>query len=57
MCCRTKAEEWVGLSAGLLPLLAKMELAANQRSVERIWREERFVLLYDVRWDRPGLTV
>lgn len=47
----------MGLSAGLLPLLAKMELVANQRSVERIWREEGFVLLYDVRRDRPGLTV
>lgn len=44
----------MGLSAGRLPPLAKRELAANQRSVERKWEEERFVLLCDVRWDRRG---
>ena len=47
----------MGLAGGPLASLAKTELAANQRSMVRRWREERFVLLCNVRWDRSGIVM
>ena len=37
--------------------LAMTELAANQRRMMRRWREEKFVLLCNMRWDRSGIMM
>lgn len=59
-CKKDMLQDWsqgLSLAAGPVASIAKTELAANQRNTVRRWREERFGLLRNVRWDRSAIVM